>query len=245
MSTLVQDIKYAWRSLTNGKGFAALAIITLALGIGANSTIFSWINGTLLNPIPGVKHTESLVTLSRSPNPRDPKEFSYRDYLDLRDQNTTLSGLVASTMHPMDITGGAHPEHTWGALVSSNYFDVLGAKPVLGRAFLPTEGIAAGGDPIVVISYRMWKQRFGGDKNVIGKILQLNQHAFTIVGVAPREFVGSQTGIVFELWTPLTMQGQIISTYDRLNDRGTNWLVLQGRLKPGVQLPQAQADAAP
>ena len=242
MGTLGQDIRYAARMLALSPGFALLAVVTLALGIGANSTIFSWINGTLLNPIPGVSNTSELVTLSRSTSARKPKEFSYEDYLDLRDQSTSFSGLAATSMHPVDITGGAHPEHTWAGLVSANYFDVLGATPLLGRTFLPSEGKAPGADAIVVLGYRLWKQRYGGDKNIVGKTVQINQHAYSVIGVMPREFVGSHTGLQLDLWVPVTMQNQIISTYDRLHDRGTNWLVLQGRRKPGVTVEQAQAD---
>jgi predicted permease len=242
MGTLSQDVRYAWRALMKSPGFSALAIITLALGIGANSTIFSWINGTLLNPIPGVTHTADLVTLNRSLSVRDPKNFSYADYIDMRDRTTSFSGLIASAIHPMDITGGARPEHTWGALTSSNYFDVLGVRPLLGRTFVPAEARAAGAEPVVVISYRLWTQRFGSDKNIAGKSMQINQHAYSIIGVMPREFQGSQTGVQVEMWVPVTMQGQLISNYDRLADRGVNWLILQGRLKPGVTPEQAQAD---
>src|SRR5580698_1878929 len=242
MGTIGSDIRYAARALAAAPGFALLAIITLALGIGANSTIFSWIDGTLLNPVPGVSNTSQLVTLSRSNSPRAPKEFSYEDYLDLRDQNTTLSGLAAASMHPVDITGGAHPEHTWGALASANYFDVLEAKPLIGRTFLPAEGKAPGADPVVVLGYRLWKQRYGGDKNILGKTVQINQHAYSVIGVMPRDFVGSNAGLQLDLWVLATMQNQIISSYDRLKDRGANWLVLQGRRKPGVTEEQAQAD---
>jgi predicted permease len=242
MGTIGSDIRYAARALAAAPGFALLAIITLALGIGANSTIFSWIDGTLLNPVPGVSNTSQLVTLSRSNSPRAPKEFSYEDYLDLRDQNTTLSGLAAASMHPVDITGGTHPEHTWGALASANYFDVLEAKPLIGRTFLPAEGKAPGADPVVVLGYRMWKQRYGGDKNILGKTVQINQHAYSVIGVMPRDFVGSNAGLQLDLWVLATMQNQIISSYDRLKDRGANWLVLQGRRKPGVTEEQAQAD---
>jgi predicted permease len=242
MGTLGQEIRYAVRALRKAPGFALLTIITLALGIGANSTIFSWIDGTLLNPIPGVSNTSKLVTLSRSNSARKPKEFSYQDYLDLRDQNTTLTGLAAMSMHPVDITGGAHPEHTWGALASANYFDVLGAKPLIGRTFLPAEGKAPGADPVVVLGYKLWMQRYGGDKNIVGKTVQINQHAYSVIGVMPRAFVGSNAGLQLDLWVLTTMQNQIVSSYDRLHDRGANWLVLQGRRKPGVTAEQAQAD---
>jgi predicted permease len=242
MGTIGQDIRYAWRSLMSSPGFSALAILTLALGIGANSTIFSWIDGTLLNPIPGVTNTADLVTLNRSASVRDPKEFSYPDYLDLRTQNSSLASLAASSVRPMDLTGGAHPEHSWGAVTSANYFDVLGIRPVLGRTFLPSEDQAPGGAPVVVISNRLWKLRFGGDARAVGKTMQINKHDYQIVGVMPPDFQGSQPGVRADIWVPVTMQQQIISNYDRLHDRGDNWLVLQGRLAPHVTLEQAQAD---
>src|SRR5690242_10181645 len=131
MKTLIQDLRFSVRTLRNSPGFAFIAVLTLALGIGANTTIFTWINSTLLNPIPGASHPSSLTTLMLGTNPSDPWNFSYPDYIDLRDRNHSFSGLAASTMRTMDLTGHGTPERIWGDLVSANYFDVLGLKPIL------------------------------------------------------------------------------------------------------------------
>ncbi len=242
MGTIGQDIRYALRNLRQSPGFTILAILTLALGIGANSTIFSWINGTLLNPIPGSTNTSGLVTLNHSGELRAPRDFSYPDYIDLRDQNHTLTGLAASAFRPVDITGGARPEHTWATLASANYFDVLAVRPILGRTFLPEEDEKPGGANVVVLSYRLWQSRFGGDRNVVGKSVQINQHSYQVIGVAPPTFQGSQTGVQTDLWVPVVMCQQIVSSTDRLHARDINWLVLQGRLKPGVTVLQAQSE---
>jgi hypothetical protein len=242
MGTIGQDVRYALRNLRQSPGFSALAVLTLALGIGANSTVFSWINGTLLNPIPGSSNTSNLVTLNRSMQLRAPRDFSYPDYEDLREQNHSFSGLAASAFRPVDITGGARPEHTWATLASANYFDVLAVRPILGRTFLPEEDQKPGGATVVVLSYRLWQMRFGGDRNVIGRLVQINQHAYQVIGVAPPTFQGSQTGVPTDMWIPVVMCRQIVSNIDRLHARDINWLVLQGRLAPGVKIEQAQAE---
>jgi predicted permease len=242
MGTIGQDVRYALRNLRQSPGFSALAVLTLALGIGANSTVFSWINGTLLNPIPGSSNTSNLVTLNRSMQLRAPRDFSYPDYEDLREQNHSFSGLAASAFRPVDITGGARPEHTWATLASANYFDVLAVRPILGRTFLPEDDQKPGGATVVVLSYRLWQMRFGGDRNVIGRLVQINQHAYQVIGVAPPTFQGSQTGVPTDMWIPVVMCRQIVSNIDRLHARDINWLVLQGRLAPGVKIEQAQAE---
>ncbi|MGA8038088.1 MAG: ABC transporter permease [Candidatus Acidiferrales bacterium] len=242
MDRLIQDIRYAVRSLRKSPGFSALAIATLALGIGANSTIFSWINGTLLNPIPGSSDISNVVTLNRSTELRAPRDFSYPDYQDLVRANHSFTGIAASAFRPVDITGGAFPVHTWATLTSANYFDILSVKPILGRGFLPTEDTAPGGNSVVVISYRLWQMRYGGDPHVVGKSLQVNQRSYEIVGVAPPAFQGSQTGLTTEMWIPVSMSQQIASNLDRLHARDTNWMVLQGKLAPGVTIAEAQVE---
>jgi hypothetical protein len=170
MSGLFQDLKYGLRMLARNPGFTAVAVLTLALGIGANSTIFSWINSTLLDPIPGLSRTSDLVTLmrgERSEHPTPP--FSYLDYRDLRDNNRTFSGLLAYHDDFMALTGAGKPERIYGALASANYFDVLGVRPILGRGFLPAEEQKPGGAPVVVISYGLWQSHFAADRSVIGK----------------------------------------------------------------------------
>ena len=242
METLLQDLRYSFRVLRKSPSFAAIAVLTLALGIGANSTIFSWINSTLLNPIPGVRHTSDFVVMTEGGTARSPIPFSYLDYMDLRNRTRSFTGLIAYEINPMNLTGSGKPERVWGTLASANYFDVLGIHPILGRGFLPVEDQKPGGAPVVVISYRLWQIRFGGDPSVVGRTLRIDQHPFTIIGVAPAVFQGAQTGMRTELWVPLMMQQQIVSGTDRLALRSETWLMLLGQLAPGVTRGQAQAE---
>jgi len=242
MLTLLQDVKYGLRMLKRNPGFTLLAVLTLALGIGANSTIFSWINSTLLNPIPGASHAGELVSLARGGTIRNPVSFSYLDYLDLRDRNHSFSGLIASDIRPMDLTGAGPPERVWATLATANYFEVLGVRPILGRGFLPEEGRKPGGAPVVVISYRLWQSHYAADRNAIGRRMDINHHPFTIVGVAPAVFRGCQTGLVSDLWIPIAMEQELIPGGDRLHRRSSDWLEVLGRLKPDVSSQQAQQE---
>ena len=244
MSTFIQDLRYGLRVLRKSPGFSIIAILTLALGIGANSTIFSWINSTILDPIPGVQHASQWIAVTidggRNQNP-----LSYPDYLDLRDRNRTLSSFVAATNTTMSLTANAKPERRWGVLASANYFDALGVRPILGRGFLPSEDSKPGGAPVVVISYRLWQTRFGGDSSIIGRTIEIDRHPLQVVGVAPAGFVGTQTGLSYDLWVPLMQVGDFYSSSTTdvlLHDRGTNWLLCLAHLKPGVSADRAQAD---
>ncbi|MFZ3216849.1 MAG: ABC transporter permease [Candidatus Acidiferrales bacterium] len=242
MGSLWQDVRYALRMLRKSPGFAATAILTLALGIGANSTVFSWINSTLLNPIPGAVHTGNILAFTSGGTPRSPVPFSYPDYEDFRARTQSFSALAAFSIQPVNLTGKARPERTWATLVSANYFDFLGVRPILGRAFLPAEDTSPGGAPVVVISYRMWQLRYGGERSVIGRTLQINEHPYNIVGVAPPVFQGNQTGLRSELWIPIMMTPQVMTGSDRLHARSNTWVMLLGRLQPGVVLEQAQSE---
>ena len=242
MGALWQDVRYAFRVLLKSPGFTAIAILTLALGIGANSTIFSWINSTLLNPIPGAANTGNILAFTSGGNSRTPVPFSYPDFVDLRERNKSFSALTAFAIEPMNLTGKAKPERTWGSLVSANYFDFLGVHPILGRGFLQSEDAAPGGAPVVVISYRMWQLRYAGDRSVIGRTLQINEHPYSIVGVAPPVFQGTQTGLRSELWLPIMMAPQVMSNSDRLHERDNTWVMPLGRVEPGVTLEQAQTE---
>src|ERR1700684_3114475 len=242
MGALWQDVRYALRVLLKSPGFTAAAILTLALGISANSTIFSWINSTLLNPIPGAASTGNILAFTSGGNSRTPIPFSYPDFLDLRERTKSFASLTAFSIEPMNLTGKAKPERAWGTLVSANYFDFLGVHPVLGRGFLQSEDTAPGGAPVVVISYRMWQLRYAGDRSVIGRTLQINEHPYSIVGVATPVFQGTQTRLRSELWLPIVMAPQVMSNSDRLNQRGNTWAVPLGRVQPGVTLEQAQSE---
>jgi len=236
--TLLKDVRYGLRMLRKDPGFTAIAVLTLALGIGANSTVFSWMNATLLNPIPGVLDSGKIVSITRG----RASSHSYADLVDLRNGSRTLGGLTWFALAPLSLTGNGKPEQVWGTLASANYFDLLGVKLFQGRGFLLAEDNMLNGAPVAVISYRLWQNRFGGDPSVVGQTIDLNTHAYTIVGIAPRVFQGSYTGLRSEIWVPLMMAPQLVAGGDRLISRGPTWLQALGRLRPGVRREQAQAE---
>jgi predicted permease len=242
MGTLWQDLKYGLRMLGKSPGFTAVAVLTLALGIGANSTIFSWINSTVLNPIPGVTHAGQYVELTAG-SAGDDYPISYPDYADLRDGNRAFSSLIAYSLWSVDLTGEAKPERVWAMFSSANYLDALGVHPILGRGFLPVEGTKPGGASVAVISYRLWQTRFGSERSIIGRTIQINKRPYTVVGVTPPVFQGTQTGLRADMWIPIMMaQSFVTGSVDILQDRGTNWLITVGHLKPGITREQAQVD---
>src|SRR5689334_17730662 len=237
---LLHDIKFASRKLIRNPGFASVAIVTLALGIAANSTIFSWINSTLLDPIPGIAHTSDMITImrgERSEHPTPP--FSYLDFADLRDSTQTFTGLLAYHDDYMTITGSDKPERVYGALVSSNYFEVLGVRPILGRSLEPTAPSERLGTAEAVLGYGLWQKRFGADPSIIGKTFQINLYPYTIVGIAPEGFQGCKSGLRSDLWIPLGMDSQVWGS-DRIKYRDALWLNVLGKLKPGVDHHQAE-----
>lgn len=242
MSTLLQDLRYAVRVLLKSPSYTAIAVITLALGIGANTTIFSWIDSTLLNPVAGLAAPSKVVALSLGSSLQDPFPFSYPDYIAMRDGQRSFSGITAFSLQAMSLTGTPMPQRVWGMVASANYFDVLGIRPKLGRGFLPEEDEKPDGAPVVVISYRMWQTHFGGDPNVIGRTMDINRHPYTVVGVTPAIFQGSATGVRSDLWVPMMMQSQVMPQGDLLNDHHYFWLSLLGRLNPDVTAAQAQAE---
>src|SRR5215472_7119153 len=242
MTAFWQDVRYSLRMIAKAPGYAAIAIWTLALGIGANTTIFSWINSTLLNPIPGLVTPHEVVSLSLSRSGENPFPFTYPDLEAMRDGQQSFTGITACNATPMSLTGKGKPERVWGMLTSANYFDVLGVKPILGRGFLPVEDQAPGGAPVAVISYRLWQTHFGGNQDRVGHTMEINQHSYTIVGVAPAVFQGSQTGLRSEIWIPIMMDAQLMPQGDLLHDHHYFWLFLLGRLKPGVVPQQAQEE---
>ena len=234
MNTLFQDLKFGLRMMAKNAGFTAVAVLTLALGIGANSTIFSWINSTLLDPIPGATHIGDLVTVMRGERSEHPSApLSYLDYVDLRARTRSLSGLAAHHEEFLSLTGTSQPQRVYTDMVSANYFEVLGVKPILGRALLPGEEEKPGGPPSVVLSYGLWQSHFGADPSIIGQTIQLNRVLCTVVGVAPREFQGCSTGIRLDLWVSLIHQAE------DLRNRDEFWLNAVGRLKPGISRRQA------
>ena len=242
--TLIQDLRYGFRMALRSPGFTVIAVLTLAAGIAANSTVFSWIDGVILHPIPGVADPASLVSFeSVAPN-GDALATSYPDYRDYRDHLKLISGLAGSTPSPFNIGQDVRSERAWGELVTGNYFAVLGVKPRLGRMFAPDEyGDAQGAHPVVVIGEHFWKRRFNADPGIVGKQLRVNRQQLTIVGVAPAGFFGDYSGLAFDLWIPTTMGAQLnaMQTWS-LDDRGTRQFLAIARLRPNVTLEQARAE---
>jgi predicted permease len=237
--SFLHDCRNGWRWLRRAPAVSVVAVLILALGIAANTTLLSWVRGTLLDPIPGATGASELVSLlkgerSTSANP----PFSYEDNRDLSRSNRSFSGLLAFHDAVMTLTGGDVPERVDGTMASANYFEVLGVRPVLGRGFLPSEDGAAGSAPVVVISHALWQNRFGGDPRVIGRTVQIHRHPYTVVGVAPAGFQGCRLGASSDLWVPLVMD-PVITGWRRIEHRETDWLMLIGRLRPGHARQQA------
>jgi predicted permease len=239
MNQLLADTRYALRQLRRAPAFAITAVLTLALGIGANSTILSWISATLFNPIPAAKNIDRMLTIQRGERSEHPSPpFSYPDFVDLRAHATSFAGLIGYHDDVISITGGAQPERVYGALASADFFEVLGVQPYLGRTLISSRANERAGSPIAVLSYDLWQKRFAGDPAIIGKTIQLNLHPYTIVGVAAKGFRGCKSGLRADIFLPLGADRQIWAD-NRIERRGPNWINVLGVLRPGVDAHQA------
>ncbi len=244
MEKLLQDIRFGFRQLMKQPGFAVLAITSMALGIGANTSIFSLVDTALLRPL-AVKEPSRLMELYGTIN--NGAEWSlqsYPNYKDYRDRNTVFSGLFIYRVVVSGLTVNNTSQRVWGYLVSGNYFDVLGVKPMLGRAFLPEEDQTADSHPVAVISYNCWQRRFAGDPEIVGKSVEFNSRPFTIIGVAPKGFIGTEVAYDPEMFIPVMMAKTIEPGSTWLERRDSNNLFTVGRLKPGVSFEQAKAELA-
>jgi putative ABC transport system permease protein len=247
LETLIQDLRYGVRMLRKNPGFAAVAVFTLALGIGVNTALFSFADALLFRPLP-IKEPARVITLLRwhVQRPQFYSSFSHPEFLDLRRSvGEIFSDLLAYCAITVNLSAAGNIERADGEIVSWNYFAALGVRPALGRGFLPEEDEIAGARPVAVISYGLWQRRFGRDPNILRRTLALNGHSFAIVGVAPRGFRGADLEAAPDVWFPLAMHAEVspwASTGDDLFDNpGTDWLSVMGRLKPAVDLRQAEA----
>ncbi|MGC2162998.1 MAG: ABC transporter permease [Silvibacterium sp.] len=231
-----RDARYAIRQLRKTPAFTLTVIVTLALGIGANSTIFSWMSSTLFSPLPGAHPHGTAIVLKRGTN-----EISYPDLVDLRTHSKTLSALIGWNIAPVDLTSAGKPQRLWASLTTANYFNALGVRPALGRFFESQEEQRPGGSPVAVLSYRSWQLLFDGDAHIVGRTIYLNQHPFTVIGVAPPLFQGTTTGLRMDLWAPLMMDQELLGE-DNVHDRSDDWLSVIGILAPGVTRMRAQQD---
>ena len=251
METLWQDIRFAFRMLIKNPGFSAIAILSLALGIGANTTIFTVVNAILLHPLP-VKDITRLVevdtidTKTRVTAANFTKMgMSYPNCQDYIRQNQVFSGLVC-WVGPIPLTwsGGTEPKQVLGQMVSANYFELLGVSPIAGRFFLPDEDTKPGGNNVAVLSYNLWVNKFGSDLNIIGKVITLNATPYTIVGIGPPGFKGLFTfGNAEEIWIPISMYPQVLAGFFKefFNDRRFLTTTVFGRLKDGISIGAAEA----
>jgi predicted permease len=239
MQTLWQDLRYGVRMLKKNPGFTAVAVLTLALGIGANAVVFSVLNALILHPL-HVPHARSLYGIQHGNEASSYQ--SYPDYLDLRDRNRSFDGLAAYNIDQAGLDTGENPTRVWVEEVSGNYFDVLGMQPYLGRVFHGSDEHGPDSAPYIVLTYAYWHTRFQDDRGVLGRVVQLNKHPFTIVGVAPPEFHGTLVFFNPDFFVPIVNAEQLEAQND-LNARGKRWVFMTlGHLRAGVTLAQAVAD---
>jgi len=244
VETLVQDVWYGLRMLRKSPGFTAVVVLTLAFGIGANATIFSFINELLLRPPSGVAEPNRLISIWNRLPDGNVMQFSYPDYQFYRDHNQVFSNLIAFSSDPERASWTENDQSSviFVHIVTANYFSTLGVNPLMGRAFLPNEDAHPGSDSILILSYKFWRDRLGGAPDILGKTLTLNNHAFTVVGITPRNFANLRPEFETDAWAPISMQQELSPGMDLLSDRHGYWIFAVGRLKPGVTGAQAQAN---
>jgi predicted permease len=250
----MQDLRYAFRQLLKSPGFTAVAVLTLALGLTVNATVFFFVNDFFLRPLPARSPEQLVVIAQKSPHFEMPFPLSYLDFLDFRRSAEgadrehpamaqTFAGLMAYSETPVHLSRtGEVTARTWVHVASDNYFTVLGAQPLHGRLFLPTEGRQPGADPIIVLTHEAWRTRFAADPRIIGQPVKLNGLSFTVVGVTPPGFVGASWGTALSGFVPATMLAEMTpARRSLLTDRGSTGFFLMGRLQPGVSVEQARA----
>ncbi len=238
IDSFVRDFRYAIRMLRRTPLFAAAAIITLALSIGANTTVFTFVENILLGSLP-VANPEQLKVL----NWGGMTNMSYPNYLDFRNRNSSFANIVAYRLRPVSMSLQARDNvRVWGFEATGNYFATLGIQPELGRFFTPSEDTKAGANPVMVISDQYWRAHFAGDPKVVGRSVKVNGYRFTVIGVAPRSFTGTEFIIAADFWVPVSMEAQIEPGNRWLSDRGSQQVWTMGRLRRGVSPQQAEAN---
>ena len=236
--TMLDDLRFGWRIMFKNPGFAAVTILIMALGIGANTAVFSVVNAMLLRPIPGVADPGRLAAIYRVQRNDIFDNLSFPDYANFQDRNRCFSGLAAHSPVSLTLNFGT-PERLRADLVTGNYFRVLGVTPAAGRLLTPDDDRG-----VAVVSYGVWQRKFGGNPGIAGARIALNGHPFTVVGVAGDKFRGTETGYPIDVWTPINEAGQLNTRLSSgiLQDRAAGWIWIFGRLKPGVRIEEAQAE---
>lgn len=244
LDSLLSDVRLGFRALRMRPGFTAVALISLGLGIGANTAVFTLVNEAFLRPLP-VRASEELVSLTNASSRQMFPAFSYPNYEDFRDRSEAFSGLIGYRFAPLSVSHDGVAERMWGYLVTGNYFEVLGIEPALGRLLSPEDDVLPGGHPVAVLSHRSWVSRFGSEPGVIGNEVLVNGRNYTVVGVAAPGFDGTEIVVAPEVFIPIAMQAAIDRGRNSLDDRAAENIYVQGRLGPGVgvELAQASLDA--
>ena len=238
-----RDVRHAARMIGRMPGLTTVVVVSLAIGIGVNTAIFSWIQAMVLKPIPGVRDASSFQLVEPRNESGGHPGTSWREYHDLRERLPSFSGLLAFKMIPLTMGEGGTTTRAFGMLVSGNYFSLLGLEPALGRFLTPDEVTRPGSEAVVVISDGYWRTRLGGTPNVLGQTIRGNGQELTVVGVAPPRFQGTVTGIDIDLWMPATMAPVLFAGSRELDDRGSRGYAVLGRLRPNATRQQAQRDA--
>ncbi len=238
---LWQDVRFGIRQLRRSPGFTFVALLSLGLGVGGNAVIFSLISTILLRPLP-ISHPEQVFAIhqGKEKDASYSQSMSYSNYRDIRDRNAVLQGMAVYRFDPMSLSHNGSNERVWGYLVSGNYFDVLGVQAFLGRTFTADEDRVPNAHPVAVLSYGCWQRRFGGEPGIVGQSIQINGHDFTLIGVAPSGFTGTESLFTPEFWVPSMMQ-EWIETRSGLENRHDGQWIAFGRLKPGTNSEQARA----
>jgi macrolide transport system ATP-binding/permease protein len=243
VETTFQDLRFGFRMLRRSPGFSILAILCLTLGIGANAAVFSWVEGILFRPYPAVTHQEQLLALTGTARgDSENTGLSWPDLLDLQRSCTLVDSFIVTKIMGTTLSVGDRAEVTTGSIVSANYFDAIGVHPILGRGFEPGEDVGRSAHPVAVISHQLWKGRFKGDPQIIGKTQRLNNVVHTIIGVAPEGFYGTFVGWAMQFWVPASMEETFEAGGYKLEDRGARWIEAYVRLKSGVTRQQAQQE---
>ncbi len=236
------DLQHAWRALRAMPLVSAVIVVSLAIGIGANTVVFSWLQMVRWKPLPGVTAAYALQTIEPRTDTGSYVGASWLEYRDLRPRLGSFQSLLASRMAPLTIGDASRVERATGLFVSGNYFDDLGLRAAAGRFLTPEEAATPGGEPVVVISYDYWQSRFGGAPSAIGQPLKINGETLVVVGVTPRRFQGTVLGLAFDMWVPATMASTLIKGSRELDDRSVRGYTVMGRLRPGVVTAAAQGE---
>ena len=239
---MVNDVRYAARGALRNSLVSLVVVVSLGIGIGVNTAVFSWLEATIVHPLPAVDRSASLYSIELRTQSGSYSSMSWLEFRDLRERLTTIDDVIAFRMVPLYVGDPGRVERTYGQLVSGNYFKALGLTPTLGRFVRPDEAERPGGEPVAVISYALWQSRLGGAQDAIGHPIRVNGRELIVIGVAPKRFQGTILGLSFDMWVPATMAPLLFDRSRELEDRAIRGYSAMGRLRDGVSQQAAQAD---